>query len=58
MRLDIFLNQTLQDLADCLFWFIQIKITIQKGFKLKDINQKILLKILMSSSFRTFITNQ
>ena len=31
MSMDVFLNQTLQELKDCLFWFIQIKITVQKG---------------------------
>ena len=28
--IDNFLNQTLQELTDCLFWFIQIKMTVLK----------------------------
>ena len=50
MSIDIFSNQTLQELADCLFWFIQMKITIQKSIKSSSIiYQKILLRIIMSS---------
>ena len=39
-----------------MFWFIQIKITIQKGIKPEDtIYQKVLLKIMMlSSTEKTF----
>ena len=31
MSMDVFLNQNFYELKYCLFWFIQIKITIQKG---------------------------
>ena len=37
MSIDIFSNQTFCELTDCLFWFIQIKITIEKGIKPKGI---------------------
>ena len=33
--IDIFLNQTLCELADCLFWFIKIKVTVQDKSRLK-----------------------
>ena len=29
----IFSNQNLKELTDCLFWFIQLKMKIQKGIK-------------------------
>ena len=51
MNIDIFSNQTLFELSDYLFSFIQIKITIQKGITLKDIiYQKVLPKIIALSS--------
>ena len=56
MSIDIFLNQTLQELADCLFLFIQMQI-MQKGIKLEGIiYQKVLLKIIMSSSTERTVT--
>ena len=59
MSINIFSNQTLQVLTDCLFWFIQTRMIIQKGIKLRDITyQKVLIRIIMSSSVeRTFMTN-
>ena len=59
MSINIFSNQTLQVLTDCLFWFIQTRMIIQKGKKLRDITyQKVLIRIIMSSSVeRTFMTN-
>ena len=56
---DIFSNQTLQELADCLFWLIQIKMAILKGIKPEDIiYQKVLLRIITKSSMeRTFMNN-
>ena len=59
MSINIFSNQTLQVLTDCLFWFIQTRIIIQKGEKLRDITyQKVLIRIITSSSVeRTFMTN-
>ena len=55
MSLNIFSNQ-----ADCLYWFIQIKIMMLKCIKLKGIiYQKVLLRIITSSpTGRTSITNQ
>ena len=38
--IDIVLNQTLQDLADCLFLFIQIKMPAPKDLNLKEITIK------------------
>ena len=59
MSINIFSNQTLQVLTDCLFWFIQTRMIIQKGEKLRDITyQKVLIRIITSSSVeRTFMTN-
>ena len=59
MNIDIFFNQTLWELTNCLFWFVQIKTTILKDLKLEDITyQKALLRIITSSSIeRTFTTN-
>ena len=56
---DIFSNQVLQELADCLFWLIQIKMAILKGIKPEDIiYQKVLLRIITKSSMeRTFMNN-
>ena len=52
--IDIVLNQTLQDLADCLFLFIQIKMPAPEDLNLKEITyQKVLSKILTSSSAET-----
>ena len=55
----IFSNQILLETIDPLFYFIQIKITILKDLKFKDITyQKELLIIIMSSSMeKTFMTN-
>ena len=55
----IFSNQILQELADCLFWLIQIKMTILKGIKPEDIiYQKVLLRIITASSMeRIFMNN-
>ena len=51
MNLNIFSNQTLLELIDYLFQFIQMKMMLLKDLKLKDnIYQKRLLKIIMSSS--------
>ena len=51
VRINIFSNQTLQELADCLFWVTQIKTTFQKGIKPKCIiYQKVLSKAITSSS--------
>ena len=38
MNIDIFSNETLSELTDCLFWLIQIKITM-----LKHLNLEVLL---------------
>ena len=59
MNIDIFFNQTLWELTNCLFWLVQIKTTILKDLKLEDITyQKALLRIITSSSIeRTFTTN-
>ena len=59
MSINIFSNQTLQVLTDCLFWFIKTRMIIQKGKKLRDITyQKVLIRIITSSSVeRTFMTN-
>ena len=59
MSINIFSNQTLQVLTDCLFWFTQTRIIMQKGEKLRDITyQKVLIRIITSSSVeRTFMTN-
>ena len=58
--IDIFLNQTLCELADCLFWFIKIKVTVLKDLKLEDITlQKVLSTIITSLSMeKTFMTNK
>ena len=37
MNVDIFSNQNLQQLTDCLFWIIQIKMIVKNGIKAKDI---------------------
>ena len=60
MNINIFLNQTLWKLIDCLFYFIQIKITIQKGINPKDIiYQKVLSKnVTLLSMEKTFMTKQ
>ena len=51
MSKDIFWNQTLLELIDCLFYFIQMKMAILKDLKLEDITyQKALLIIIKSSS--------
>ena len=53
MNLDIFSNQILLESIDCLFQFIQIKITMLKDLKLRDIiYQKELLIIIISSSMK------
>ena len=55
MSLDIFSNQ-----ADCLYWFIQIKMMMLKCVKLEGIiYQKVVLRIITSSpTENTFVTNQ
>ena len=60
MSVDIFSNRTLQELTDCLFWVIEIKMIMLKDIKLKDIiYEEVLLRIIVSSSKeRTFMTNQ
>ena len=52
-------NQPLQELTNCLFRFIQIKVVMLKDLKLEDITyQKVLLRIIMYSLMeRTFMTN-
>ena len=50
MSIDIFKNQALKDLRDCLFWFV----IVPKGI----IYRKILSKIIMSSSMKgNFMTD-
>ena len=58
MDIDIFLNHTLWELTDCLFWLVQIKMPMLKDLKLEDITyQKALLRIITLSSLeRTFLT--
>ena len=54
--IDIFSNQVLQELTDCLIWFTQTNITTQKGVKLKDnFYQKVLS--MSSSVERMFMIN-
>ena len=55
ISLDIFSNQ-----ADCLYWFIQIKMMMLKCVKLEGIiYQKVVLRIITSSpTENTFVTNQ
>ena len=50
MSIDIFKNQALKDLRDCLFWFV----IVPKGI----IYQNVLSKIIMSSSMKgNFMTD-
>ena len=55
MGVDSFLNQTLQELTDCLFWFIHtMKMREEKGILPLDIiYQKVLLIIITSSMEKT-----
>ena len=51
MNTDIFLNQTLFETIDCLYQFINIKITMLKDLNLKDITyQNVSSKIITLSS--------
>ena len=51
MNINIFSNQTLQELTDCLFWFIRIKMAMLKDVILEDITyQKDSLRFIMSLS--------
>ena len=56
---DILLNQTLWELTDCLFWFIQTKMVVLKDLMAISIfHQQLLPKIITSlSTERTFTTN-
>ena len=56
---DILLNQTLQELTDLLFRFIQTKMAVLKDLMAKSsIYQNVLSKIITSlSTKRTFTTN-
>ena len=49
MSIDIFKNQALKDLRDCLFWFV----IVPKGI----IYQKVLSKIITSSSMKGSFMN-
>ena len=54
MGVDSFLNQTLQELTDCLFWFIHSMKMHEKGILPLDIiYQKVLLIIITSSMEKT-----
>ena len=54
MGVDSFLNQTLQELRDCLFWFIHaMKIHEKSILPLDIIYQKVLLIIITSSIEKT-----
>ena len=53
MSIDIFSSQTLLELTDFLFWFIQIKITVLKVLRLLLI-KKVLQKIITWSSIINF----
>ena len=58
MNLDIFSNQTLSELIDCLFWFIQIKMMILKDLSVEDIiYRKVQSKIIIING-KTFMINQ
>ena len=58
MNLDIFSNQTLSELIDCLFWFIQIKMMILKDLNVEDIiYRKVQSKIIIING-KTFMINQ
>ena len=49
MNMDIFLNQTLWELINCLFRLIQIKMPILKDLKLEDItHEKALSRIAVA----------
>ena len=51
----IFSNETLQDLKNCLLWFIQTKIMMQKYIKANDIiSQMVLLTVLTSPSTENY----
>ena len=54
MGVDSFLNQTLQELTDCLFWFIHTMKMHEEGILPLDIiYQKVLLIIITSSIEKT-----
>ena len=56
INIDIFSNQTLLELTDCLLQVIQIKITIQKDLNLKDITyQKLLSRLTTPSSMNQLL---
>ena len=58
MNLDIFSNQTLSELIDCLFWLIQIKMMILKDLNVEDIiYRKVQSKIIIING-KTFMINQ
>ena len=49
MNIDVFLNQTLWELTDCLLWFIHIKIPILEDLKFEYITyQKEIIRIITS----------
>ena len=55
MNTDIFSNETLKEVTDCLFWFLQIIEILQKGVvPLVIIYQKVLLKIITSSPIKQY----
>ena len=55
MNIYIFSNETLKELTDCLFWFIQIMEILRKGVvPLVIIYQKVLLRIITSSPIKQY----
>ena len=64
MSINVFSNKTLQESTNCLFWFIEIKITIQRGIKPEGIihiykaivYQKVLKFIMLPSTEKAFMT--
>ena len=58
MSIDIFLNQALQELTSCLFWFVQTKVMMEKDLMPEGIiYQKVLLMETSSSMEKTSMTN-
>ena len=55
MNIYIFSNETLKQLTNCLFWFIQIMEILQKGVvSLVIIYQKVFLRIITSSPIKQY----
>ena len=58
-NIDISTNQNLQESSGCLFWFIQISMTVLLNLKLDITYQKTLSRITMSLSMKkAFMTKQ